>query len=98
MGQHPVYNGVIKSKGAIKMTHKELRTILKQLSEYQLKQITQAATRCLALNQELAEIEPDICPCCGDQNAVFIRKGVQCGNNAFSANSAARSSPTTASS
>ena len=83
MGQHPVYNGVIKSKGAIKMTHKELRTILKQLSEYQLKQITQAATRCLALNQELAEIEPDICPCCGDQNVVFIRKGVQCGKQRF---------------
>ena len=83
MGQHPVYNGVIKSKGAIKMTHRELRTMLKQLSEYQLKQITQAATRFLALNQELAEIEPDICPCCGDQNAVFIRKGVQCGKQRF---------------
>ena len=40
MGQHPVYNGVNKSTGAIKMTHRELRTILKQLSEYQLKQIT----------------------------------------------------------
>ena len=52
MGQHPVYNGVIKSKGAIKMTHRELRTILKQHSEYQLKQITQAATRFLALNQD----------------------------------------------
>ena len=32
MGQHPVYNGVIKSKGAIKMTRKELQTMLKQLS------------------------------------------------------------------
>ena len=45
MGQHPVYNGVIngviKSKGAIKMTHKELQTMLKQLSEYQVNQISQ---------------------------------------------------------
>ena len=83
MGQHPVYNGIIKSKGAIKMTHKELRTMLKQLSEYQLKQISQAAMRFLALNQELAEIEPDICPCCGDHNAVFIRKGIQGGKQRF---------------
>lgn len=83
MGQHPMYNGIIKSKGAIKMTHKELRTMLKQLSEYQLKQISQAAMRFLALNQELAEIEPDICPCCGDQNAVYIRKGIQCGKQRF---------------
>ncbi len=34
MGQHQVYNGVIKSRGAIKMTHKELRTMLKQLNEF----------------------------------------------------------------
>lgn len=75
MGQHPVYvyNGVIKSKGAIKMTHNELQTMLKQLSEYQLNQISQTMQRFLALNQELAEIEPDICPCCGDKKAVFVR-------------------------
>lgn len=90
MGQHPVYNGVIKSKGAIKMTHKELRTMLKQLNEYQLKQISQAAMRFLTLNQELAEIAPDACPCCGDQNAVFIRKGVQCGRQRFQCKSCGR--------
>lgn len=90
MGQHQVYNGVIKIKGAIKMTHKELRTMLKQLNEYQLKQISQAAMRFLALNQELAEIEPDVCPCCGDQNAAFIRKGVQCGRQRFQCKSCGR--------
>lgn len=65
------------------MTHKELRAMLNKLSEYQLKQISQTAMRFLALNQELSEIEPDFCPCCGDQNAVFIRKGVQCGKQRF---------------
>ena len=45
VGQHPVYNEVITSKGAIQMTHKELRTMLKQLSEYQLTQISQAVLR-----------------------------------------------------
>ena len=43
MGQHPVHNGVIKSKGAIKMTRKELQTMLKQLSEYQVNQMGIAA-------------------------------------------------------
>ena len=71
-----MYNGVIKRKGAIKMTRKELQTMLKQLSEYQVNQINQTMQRFLALNQELAEIEPDTCPCCGDQKAVFIRKGI----------------------
>ena len=65
------------------MTHKELRTMLKELNEYQLNQISKAAMRYLALNQELAEITPDSCPCCGDQNAVLIRKGVQCGRQRF---------------
>lgn len=77
MGQRPAYNKVIKSKGAIRMAHKELCMVLKQLSEYQLKQIRQTVMRFLLLNQELAEIEPDTCPCCGDQNTVFIRKGIQ---------------------
>ncbi len=72
------------------MTHKELRTMLKQFNEYQLKQISQAAMRFLALNQELAEIEPDVCPCCGDQNAAFIRKGVQCGRQRFQCKSCGR--------
>ena len=83
MGQHSVYNGIIKSKGAIKMTHRELRTMLKQLSEYQLKQISQTAMRFLALNQELSEITPDTCPCCRDHNAFFIRKGIQGGKQRF---------------
>jgi len=90
MGQHPVYNGVIKSKGAIKMTRKELQTMLKQLSEYQVNQISQTMQRFLALNQELAEIEPDTCPCCGDQNAVFIRKGILCGKQRFQCKSCGR--------
>ena len=58
-----MYNGVIKSKGANKMTRKELQTMLKHLSEYQVNQISQTMQRFLALNQELAEIEPDTCPC-----------------------------------
>ena len=76
MGQHPVYNRVIKIKGATKMTHRELQTMLKQLSKYQINQISQTIQRFLALNQKLTEIEPDTCPCCGEQNAVFIRKGI----------------------
>ena len=68
MGQHPVYNGVIKSKGAIKMTHRELRTILKQLSEYQLKQITQSG-HFLHL--------ADICPACR------LRQSGNCTTNAL---------------
>ena len=50
--------------------------MLKQLSKYQKNQISQTIQRFLALNQELTKIEPDTCPCCGDQNAVFIRKGI----------------------
>ena len=72
------------------MTHKELRTMLKELNEYQLNQISKAAMRYLALNQELAEITPDSCPCCGDQNAVLIRKGVQCGRQRFQCKSCGR--------
>lgn len=90
MGQHPLYNGIIKRKGAIKMTHMELRMMLKQLSEYQLKQISQAAMRFLALNQELTEITLDTCPCCGDHNAVFIRKGIQSGKQRFQCKSCGR--------
>ena len=58
------------------MTRKELQTMLKQLSEYQVNQINQTMQRFLALNQKLAEIEPDTCPCCGDRKAVFICKGI----------------------
>ena len=94
MGQHPVYNGVIKSKGAIKMTRKELQTMLKQLSEYQVNQISQTMQRFLALNQELAEIEPDTCPCCGDRKAVLFAREYCVGNSASSASPAAGSSPT----
>lgn len=72
------------------MTHKELHTMLKQLSEYQLKQISQTAIRFLALNQEIAEITPDACPCCGNHNAVFIRKGIQCGKQRFQCKSCGR--------
>lgn len=39
--------------------------------------------RFLALNQELVEIESDICPCCGDQKAAFIRKGILRGKPRF---------------
>lgn len=65
------------------MTQKELRTMLRQLSEYQVNQLGQAAMRFLALNHELSEIEPDSCPCCGEVNAVFIRKGIQRGKQRF---------------
>ena len=91
MGQHPVYNRVIKSKGETKMTHRELQTMLKQLSEYQKNQISQTIQRFLALNQELTEIEPDTCPCCGDQNAVFIIFLVTC-HGVISASRPVRSS------
>ena len=90
MGQHPVYNRVIKSKGETKMTHRELQTMLKQLSEYQKNQINQTIQRFLALNQELTEIEPDTCPCCGEQNAVFIRKGILRGKQRFQCKSCGR--------
>ena len=90
MGQHPVYNRGIKSKEATKMTHRELQTMLKQLSEYQKNQISQTIQRFLALNQELTEIEPDTCPCCGDQNAVFIRKGILRGKQRFQCKSCGR--------
>ena len=90
MGQHPVYNRVIKSKGATKMTHRELQTMLKQLSKYQINQISQTTQRFLALNQELTEIEPDTCPCCGQQNAVFIRKGILRGKQRFQCKSCGR--------
>ena len=65
------------------MTQKELRTVLRQLSEYQVNQLGQAAMRFLALNHELSEIEPDSCPCCGEVNDVFIRKGIQRGKQRF---------------
>ncbi len=65
------------------MTHKELQMMVKQLSDYQVNQIAQAAMRYLALNQELAEIKPDSCPCCGDLDAIFIRKGIQRGKQRF---------------
>lgn len=65
------------------MTHKELRMMVKQLSDYQVNQIAQVAMRYVALNQELADIKPDGCPYCGDVDAVLIRKGVQRGKQRF---------------
>jgi len=65
------------------MTHKELQTLVKQLSDYQVNQIAQTAMRYLALNQELAEIKPSSCPCCGDSGGIFIRKGTQRGKQRF---------------
>jgi len=85
-----MYNRVIKRKGAIKMTRKELQTMLKQLNEYQINQISQSIQRFLALNRELAEIEPDTCPCCNDRNAVFIRKGILRGKQRFQCKSCGR--------
>ena len=76
--------------GAIKMTHKELQSTLELLSEYQLNQISQTAMRFLTLNQELADIEPKSCPCCGDQNARFIRKGFLRGKQRFQCKSCGR--------
>ena len=72
------------------MTHRELQTMLKQLSKYQKNQISPTIQRFLALNQELTEIEPDTCPCCGDQNAVFIRKGMLRGKQRFQCKSCGR--------
>ena len=57
MGQSQQYTGVIKSGRAIKMTHRELQGMLKQLSEYQVNQLGQIAMRYLTLNQELDEIK-----------------------------------------
>lgn len=65
------------------MTHKELRRMLDQLSEYQISQLGQTVKRFLLLNRELAEIKPDVCPCCHSQSAAFIRKGVQRGKQRF---------------
>lgn len=72
------------------MTHKDLQKTLQQLSEYQLNQISQTAMRFLALNQELADIEPKSCPCCGDQSARFIRKGYLRGKQRFQCKSCGR--------
>ena len=49
MGQSQQYTGVIKSGRAIKMTHRELQGMLKQLSEYQVNQLGQIAMRYLTL-------------------------------------------------
>ena len=57
--------------------------MVKQLSEYQINQIYQTVKRYLTLNQELADIEPDVCPYCGDHEAIFIRKGFQRGKQRF---------------
>lgn len=65
------------------MTHKELQTMVKQLNDYQVKQLAQTAKRYLELNQELAKIKPDRCPCCGNAEAVLIRKGFQRGKQRF---------------
>lgn len=72
------------------MTHKELQRALRQLGEYQLSQISQTAMRSLAPNQELADIEPKSCPCCGNQNAQFIRKGFLRGKQCFRCKSCGR--------
>ena len=72
------------------MTHRELQGMLKQLSEYQVNQLGQIAMRYLTLNQELDEIKPEQCPICGDQNAKFIRKGIQRGKQRFLCKSCGR--------
>lgn len=72
------------------MTHNELQRALQQLSEYQLNQISQTAMRFLALNRELADIEPKSCPCCEDKNARFIRKGYLRGKQRFQCKSCGR--------
>lgn len=65
------------------MTHQELQMMVNQLSDYQVNQIAQTVIRYLALNKELTEIKPDCCPYCGDQDARFIRKGIQRGKHRF---------------
>ena len=65
------------------MTHRELRAMIVHLSDYQVNRLGQMAAHFLALKQELAETKPDCCPVCGDENAVFIRKGFQNGKQRF---------------
>lgn len=65
------------------MTQKELRSILKYLSEYQINQLGQVAQQFVTLNQELENIKPEVCPVCGELKARFIRKGIQRGKQRF---------------
>lgn len=72
------------------MTHRELQGMLRQLSDYQVEQLGLAARRYLALNQELAAVEPEVCPCCGATDAAFIRKGFQHSKQRFQCKSCGR--------
>ena len=65
------------------MTHQELQMMVNQLTDYQVNKIAQSVMRYLALNKELSEIKPDCCPYCGDQDARYIRKGIQRGKQRF---------------
>ena len=74
------------------MTYRELRTMIRQLSDYQMDRLGQMAAHFLELKQELAETKPSCCPVCGDENAVFIRKASKTASSAFSASPAGTNS------
>lgn len=57
------------------MKSKEWLASLRNLKSYQLKQVSDMIAKFLALNEELDNIRPTICPKCGAKDARFIKKG-----------------------
>lgn len=57
------------------MGKNELLSVIDQLSEFQIGQLSKMANRFLAVNTELSDTTPKVCPCCKSQTARFIRRG-----------------------
>ena len=57
------------------MGKNKLLDTIDRLSKQQVEWLTEIALEYLDLNTELEDTTPKSCPCCGDANAHFIKRG-----------------------
>ena len=65
------------------MSTRELMAAISGLTEYQLQTVTKQIKQYLALNAELQDTYPKICPRCRIENGRFIKKGFQNGKERY---------------
>lgn len=57
------------------MARNRLVDMIGKLSEEQVERLSELATEYLELNSEIEDTTPKSCPCCGDSDARFIKRG-----------------------
>ena len=65
------------------MTLADLQEAILKLNPYQVEHISAQVIRYLNLNEELRDTRPSECPCCGNSDARFIKKGNQAGKQRY---------------